>query len=716
MAAGVIETETPRQPRGGEVPLLEEGVTCWRVSCAERAALLIDGAAYFAALRRALVLAEHTVFIVGWDIRSDLSLDPLGDHPPLRSFLRKLLRCRPQLRIRILIWDWPFFLSLDREPLPQLQFGFARSRRLHLVLDSDHPATACHHEKIVVIDGKLAFCGGIDLSPGRWDRPEHLPQEPARGRVAGAIRPPFHDVMLMVEGEPARALDELVRVRWQRATGEQPAAPPLRSSCWPKGVTAAFEGSRVAVARTRPACRGDAGVREIEALYLRAIASARRAIYVENQYLTVLALADALAARLRERHGPEVLIIGPKACEGLIETTVMDRGRALFLDRVRAADRFDRLRILHPVNAEGGVAPVAINVHAKLLIIDDRWLVVGSANLSNRSMHFDTECNLALEAQGEAEQAAVLQARDTLLGEHLGCDPATVAAHIRDAGSVVAAVDALNCGERRLEPLELELAPLPPELVAGVELSDPSEPLSMELLEQRLAPPSRRRRLFVLAWRGALTLLALLAFALLARSDLWGDSDALAETLLLAEKYRTSWVGFTAVLAAFVLSSLLFIPVNLVIAGTGAIFGPLFGFGYALAGALLAAALVFGLGRVLGRDWVRRLATRRVTAFNQRLNHHGLIAMTVLRLLPIAPFTLVNLIAGASEIRTRDFLLGSLIGMTPGTLLMILIGDRLGVWLRYPDLANLVLVVGIAGVAVALAWVLRRWSVRRTRP
>jgi uncharacterized membrane protein YdjX (TVP38/TMEM64 family) len=456
-------------------------------------------------------------------------------------------------------------------------------------------------------------------------------------------------------------------------------------------------------------------VREIEALYLRAIAAARRCIYVENQYLTVLGLADALAARLAERDGPEVVIIGPKECEGLIETAVMDHGRALFLDRLRAADRCDRLRVLHPVNSEGGEEPIPINVHAKLMIVDDRLLVVGSANLSNRSMRLDTECNVALEAQDETGKGVVLRARDTLLGEHLGCDPATLAARIGELGSIVAAIDALNGGERRLEPLAIEPVSLPPELAASVAFTDPSEPLSMAALERRLAPPSRRRRLLAIAWRGALTLLALLALALLARSELFGDSSALSETLRVAEQYRTSWIGLAAVLAAFLLSSLLFVPVNLVIAGTGAIFGPLLGAGYALAGALIAAALAFAIGRALGRDWVRRLATRRVTAFNQRLNRHGLVAMTVLRMLPVAPFTLVNLIAGASEIRTRDYLLGSLIGMTPGIVLMTLVGDRLGAWLRDPDIANLAVVVGLAAVALALAWALRRWSIRRTR-
>jgi phospholipase D1/2 len=717
-----LAANADRRPAGRTVcdngaALLEEGATCWRLTQAERAALLIDGAAYFDALRRALALAQREIFIVGWDIRSDLSLDPLHDHPPLRAFLKRLLKRRRQLRIRILVWDWPIFFSLDREPLPELQFGFAGSRRLQFVLDSEHPATACHHEKIVVIDGRLAFCGGIDLSAGRWDRPEHEPHEPARGRVAGVIRPSFHDCMLMVAGGPARALDELVRDRWQQATGERLGAPPEddRSAPWPDGVEVWFEAPRVAIARTRPAWRAQPEAREIETLYLGAIGSARRWIYAENQYLTVLSIADAMAARLEEVDGPEVVVIGPKKCEGLIETAVMDRGRALFLDRLRAADRHGRLRVLHPIHAGRGDQLAPINVHAKLLIVDDRLLLVGSANLSNRSMRLDTECNLAIEAQGGADRDAILRARDTLLGEHLGCEGATFAARVRGLGSVVAAIDALNGGARRLEPLEIEQVALPPELVAGVELTDPSEPLSRAVLEDRFAPPSRRRRLLALALRVAITLFVLVAIALVVRSDLVGESGAIAEALRLAEQNRTSWQGLVVVLLAFLLSSLLFIPVNIVIAGTGAVFGPLLGPAYALAGSLLAAAAVFAVGRVLGRNWVRQLATRRVTAFNRRLQRHGLLAMTVLRLFPIAPFTVVNLIAGASAIRTRDYMLGSLIGMSPGVVLMTLFGDRLGAWLRQPNVANLAVVVAVAALALALAWALKRWSARRTR-
>ena len=698
--------------------LLEQGVTCWHLSRAERAALLIDGAAYFAALRRALPLARRTVHIVGWDIRSDISLDPLGDALPLRKFLRQLLADRPTLQIRMLIWDWTVFFSLDREPLPQLQFGVARTRRLDLVLDANHPPAACHHEKLVVLDGRLAFCGGIDLSAGRWDLSEHRPSEPGRGRIGRTPRAPFHDCMLMVEGEPARALDELVRERWQRATGQwlRPAREEDRSSLWPDEVAPGFGPVRVGVARTRPAWGEQAQVREVEALYLRAIGAAQRCIYIENQYLTVLPIADALAVRLGERHGPEVIVVGPKKCEGFIETAVMDRGRALCLDRLRIADTYGRLRVLHPVSAADAGRPTHIHLHSKLLIVDDRLLVVGSANLCNRSMHLDTECNLAIEAQDGADRAAVLRSRDALLGEHLGCDAASFAARAHALGSVTAAIDALNGGARRLESLTVEPVPLPPELVAGVALTDPSEPITLDVVERRLAPPSRRRRLGVLASRGALTLLVVVALAVAARTDFVGETGVLAEVLRFAEQNRLSWPGVGAVLAAFCLATLLFVPINAMIALTGALFGPVLGFLYALAGSLVAAGLSFAVGRWLGRGWVRRIASRRVNAMNKRLDQHGLLAMTVLRLLPIAPFTVVNLASGASEIRTRDYLLGTLFGMAPGAVLMTVFGDRLGAWLRHPDLAHLAVVVALAALALLLTWALRRWSRRRTSP
>jgi uncharacterized membrane protein YdjX (TVP38/TMEM64 family) len=126
--------------------------------------------------------------------------------------------------------------------------------------------------------------------------------------------------------------------------------------------------------------------------------------------------------------------------------------------------------------------------------------------------------------------------------------------------------------------------------------------------------------------------------------------------------------------------------------------------------------VTFALGRALGRRPVRRLAGRRVNAVRRRLSQHGLWAMTLLRLLPIAPFTVVNLVAGASAIRFRDFFLGSVIGMLPGSALLAVFGDRLGAWLRRPDSANLAILVGVTLAVIALALVLGWWARRRQVP
>jgi phospholipase D1/2 len=659
--------------------LLDQSGTCWRVTEARRVALLIDGAAYFAALREALLDARQSVLIMGWDVNSDISLDPEAGDPPLKDFLNQLLKERRALQIRLLIWDWAFIYGLDRQFMPHLRFGLGASRRLKFVFDSDHPPGACQHEKLVVIDGQVAFCGGIDLTVGRWDTPEHRPDEPHRQLPNGTPKPPFHDCMLMVEGETARALDALARERWRRASGERVAAPARNGhSPWPAGVEPWFENARVGIARTRPPYAGEPGVREVEALYLRAIETAERTIYIENQYLTVTAIAEALAAKLDDAAGLEVVILGPTVCEGPVETVVMDQGRVRFLDRLRSSEGAGRMRAYYPtVRARDQVAPV--NVHAKLMVVDDRLLIVGSANLANRSMGLDSECVLALAADDAAARAAVRRVRDTLLAEHLGREPATLAREQARRGSLIAALEALNGGPRWLEPLVIDQTPLPPEVEAGVAFTDTDEPITMESLERRLT----------------------------------GESQLVTQALQAAEAYRLSWLGASGVLLTYALASLLFVPVNLMIAATGAAFGPLLGFGYAVAGSLVAAAAGFGVGRAVGRDLVRRFAGRRVNAVSRRLDRHGLWAMTLLRLVPIAPFSLVNLVAGASEIRFRDFLLGSLIGMSPGIALMTLFGDRLGAWLRRPDAVNLLVVGALTLVAVALAIALRHWS--RTR-
>ncbi len=425
-----------------EKNILQEGHNCWRLAESGRAAFLIDGAAYFAAFAAAVARARRSVFILGWDIDSRIRLHrdgQQGDLPQrLGSFLDAVAARRKELHIHILDWDFAMLYALEREPLPSLKLGWQSHRRVHFRLDDQHPIGASHHQKIVVIDDRIAFVGGLDLAQGRWDTAEHAADDPRR-RDNGLCYPPFHDVQMLVDGETAAALGELARRRWQRVTGELPPPAGDAGDPWPPEVTPDLHGVRIGIARTAPAFSLGGEIREVEKLYLDAIAAARTAIYIENQYLTSSVIGAALAARLREKQGPEVLLVLPRECSGWLEENTMGVLRARILRRLREADRYGRLLVCYPDTK--GLGNHFIQVHSKLLVIDDRLVRIGSANLNNRSMGFDTECDLAIEADRPEVQEAIARFRHRLLAEHLGCTPAVVAEAVARNDSL------LQCGD-----------------------------------------------------------------------------------------------------------------------------------------------------------------------------------------------------------------------------------------------------------------------------
>ena len=274
-------------------------------------------------------------------------------------------------------------------------------------------------------------------APDRWDTPEHLDDDPRRQMSAGSQKDfvSRHEVMGVVDGPAARALGDVFRERWLRATGERigPSAA-ANNDAWPDCIEPQFHEVTAGVSRTEPGWRIHLEVREIEALHLAAIAAAKTCIYMENQYYTSLLMAEALAARLAEPDGPEVVLVSTLHSPSWFDQATMDQTRSMFLKRLIAADKHGRLRAYHPRTAKRRL----IIVHAKLTIIDDVLLRIGSANLNNRSMGFDTECDLSIEAgQDDAEARRAIECRRTrLLAHWLGCEEAEVEAAIANAGGV----------------------------------------------------------------------------------------------------------------------------------------------------------------------------------------------------------------------------------------------------------------------------------------
>ena len=673
----------------------------------------MDAAAYFGAFAEACERAERSIWILAWDLLSSVRLRRDGarrDVPDeLAPFLRALLERRPRLHIHVLSWDFAMIYALERESLPLLERGLGSHRRLHFHLDGAHPAGASQHQKVVVVDDRVAFVGGLDLTGSRWDTPEHAPADPRR--VDGTDRPPyapFHDVQMIVEGEAARHLGELARARWRDATGRTPREHAPTGDPWPPALRPDLTEVTVGISRTLPAFAGRDEVREIEALHLDAIAAARRSIFIESQYFTSRRVAAALAARLGEPEGPEVLLIGPAGCSGWLEENTMDVLRARLVRTLRAADVHGRLRLHAPVVP--GLCDQHLNVHSKVLVIDDRLATVGSANLSNRSMGFDSECTLVIEADSEQVARAIASLRERLLAEHLGTTPGEVRARTDATGSLIRAVEGMLGGERTLEPLPCEVPEWIDALVPTSDLIDPEKPIELARLVEQLGPPDvaqteGRRPL----WQYGTLLATLLALAAAWRFTPLGDWLRPASLLAWGEPLRDSAAAPLVVLAAYVVGGLVMFPVTVLIVAGAMLFGPWLGFVYGMVGSMASALVGYAAGRALGRNFVRQIAGTRLNRVTGRLSRLGVLAIATVRMVPVAPFTLVNLVAGASRIDVRHYTVGSLLGMAPGMLLMTIFGDVLGEVLVRPTVGSLALAVLLVVASIAITAWMRRW-------
>lgn len=289
-----------------------------------------------------------------------------------------------------------------------------------------------------MIDDRLAFCGGSDFETNRWDTSAHRDVEPCRRLPSGRFYPPRHDVMMLVDGAAARALGDLARERWTRATGErlEPFEQDHSAGFWPESVQPALADTEIAIARTLPYDVGKVPVRESEALYLAAIAAARESIYLESQYFTSRSIAKALSARLQEPNGPEVVVVCSEHSPNLFDGATMDTARRVLLAELEKADRYRRLHVCAP-HTEGGKP---ILVHSKVAVFDDWLLRVGSSNLNNRSFGYDSECDLAIEATPDQAdmQGVVRRIRNGLLAHHAGRSAEDFERAVQISGSIVA--------------------------------------------------------------------------------------------------------------------------------------------------------------------------------------------------------------------------------------------------------------------------------------
>ncbi len=694
--------------------ILQVGRNCWRICRADKVCFLIDGANYFSALRDSLPMAEQQVMILAWDIHSRLQLEPSNTTTTLGKMLDQLVRNKHRLHVNVLSWDFSLLFAVSREWLPIYKLEWDTHRRLKFCLDDHYPLGASHHQKVVVIDDVLAFAGGLDLTRGRWDTQEHRADDARRQAVDGVPLPirPYHDVQMMVTGSAAAALGSLARERWRRGTGKKLAVPKTGAPHWPTGLQVDIEDVDVAIVRTAPAYGSYLEVREVEQLYLDSIAAAQNYIYIENQFFTAHLIVDALARRLAEDDGPEVVLNLPLNTEGWLSQQSMDMMRVMSIKTLRDTDKHKRLAVYYPQRP--GLGELSINLHAKIMIIDDRFVRVGSSNLNNRSMGLDTECDLAIEVRQSETRVTenIRHFRNRLLGEHLDCNPEAVNEMVQQQGSLIRGIEALRSEGRSLQPLEPHLGKPDERLLKDIQLADPERPVDSDTLLKHFVPEKQTESIGrrIVGW--TITLLILVGVAAAWRFtplSEWLDIRQLAEGI---SQWHDSSITPLIVIAAFIVGGLLVVPVTAMIIVSVLVFDPVLGFFYALAGSVISALAGYGLGSQLGRSAVRQLAGKRINEISRQLAKRGFLTMLVVRIVPVAPFTIVNLVAGASHIRLRDFGLGTLFGMIPGILGIALLTDRVEATLRSPDWQSLLTLLLVAALVLTAGYLLSRQLLR----
>ena len=433
------------------ISIFNKSKNCWKTPVAERATILVDGANYYGALRSSMLKARKSIIIVGWDVDSRVPLrgnaapnDGAPEH--LRDFLCYLVDRTPDLRIYILLWDFSVLYALEREPVPALSLTWVTPPQIEICLDDIVPLGAAHHQKMVIVDSKVGYCGGIDLALQRWDTRLHEDENPFRIDPSGKFYRPFHDVQLLLDGDAATVLTNMAVLRWKAAFGQDLFVAGVDSDPWPDGVAVDFKNQTVAISRTVPQMGNAVAVHEIEQMYLDMIAVAVDCIYFENQFFTADVIAKALVNRMKVVPELEVILVSSNDPYGFLETHSMATGRHRFMSYFERDNLLDRIRLVYPHVGHG----TDVLVHAKLVIIDNTILRIGSANVNNRSMSTDSECDITLCAPDISGRNRINYIRNDLVAEHLGLSADDVSAELEKSGSLRALID-----QRQDEPRTL---------------------------------------------------------------------------------------------------------------------------------------------------------------------------------------------------------------------------------------------------------------------
>jgi phosphatidylserine/phosphatidylglycerophosphate/cardiolipin synthase-like enzyme len=358
--------------------------------------VLIDGAQALPAIADELRQARSHVHLTGWHFSPDFALEREGELVILRNLLAELAE---RVDVRVLAWagaPLPLFRP-SRHDVRKMRDELVAYSKIECALDAKERPLHCHHEKTIVVDDRVAFVGGIDLTSESGDRYDHN-HHPSRASVG------WHDACARIEGPAVGDVAEHFRMRWHEVTGN--ALAEVRPS-------PAAGKLDVQIVRTVPehvysaVPRGDFSILES---YMRAFQAAERFIYIENQFLWSPEIEAVLSDKISNPPHPDfrlLLLLPSKPNTGADDT------RGVLGHLIETDDDAGRL-LACTLYARAGHLHDPVYIHAKIAVIDDNWLTLGSANLNEHSLFNDTEMNIVSHDPELARQT-----RLRLWAEHL---------------------------------------------------------------------------------------------------------------------------------------------------------------------------------------------------------------------------------------------------------------------------------------------------------
>lgn len=704
---------------------------CTTVSNARFAAPIVDYANYYRALHEAISKATKTIFIVGWDIDSRIRLlrGQEEKSSSLPSVISKLIAHRakqiPDLEVYLLRWDSSLAFFAMREVWAKEVWDDCTPDNVHTVLDSSIPMGGSQHQKIVIIDDELAFSGGMDVAVHRWDTREHHVDEPERDDGDGSYGP-LHDVQVAVSGPVVKQLSELVRWRWNRLVSDHQRVSQLPDQaitdtlpqCWPDSVDPMFENITCGLAQTVPFMDDEEPVQEVRKMLLALIESAEHFIYIENQFASRGEIAEALNKRLKACPGLRVLIFSSYQPEGTVETETYWAGRIDFKRILQNGVEKERVLMAYSSSTNKQGLSGHKRVHAKVMVVDDRHFVVGSSNLSNRSMSLDTECDLIFEASCAAHKSKIAWFRNDLISEHAGWSIDEVQEFIDGEETFTKLTQCKSEYSYCLREAKDEIFTDQRLQQIITPFGDPEQPIlpSIPLPRgKRFYLPNPSKRLLIVS--AAIFIIVFLVGGgyLLSQNVDWMNKEHLQSSL--QSLHNSPW-AFPAVCGIYIVAGLLFFPVTVLSLAVAIVFGAFWGVVYGMAGAIASTTVLFLIGKLLGDRGLRGLAGPRISKIDRKFADNGVLGVAVLRNIPIAPFSLVNLVAGISSIKLVHFLIGTFIGMFPLMVVKALVGDSIADIFRDPSPKHISFLVGGVVTWIAIAYgsqkLVNFWNQKKT--